>query len=316
MPSPDLAPAAPLVRWEETAMASRVAVSVPDAARGLEEAARLALDVFADVEQACSRFRPTSGLSRCNARPGRWHHAPQPLVRAVEEAARAHRETGGTFDPRVHDRLVQLGYDRSFASGPQPSSAVASPVRPRGPWRPRTHSRPGLVHLGGSRIDLGGIGKGLALRWSAEVMRARTEDFLIEAGGDVITSGSPGSGGWRIGVEAPDCSPGPLAVLEVSGLAVATSSVRIRQWKVGEDTVHHLIDPATGQPGGGGLLSVTVVDADPAWAEVWSKTLFLAGLQDVARTAVRRHLAALWVGPGGVTGTSPAMDQHVVWARA
>ena len=296
-------------------MASRVAVSVPDAARVHEDAARLALDVFARVEQACSRFRPTSALSRCNARPGRWHHAPKPLVRAVEEAARAHRETGGAFDPRVHDRLVQLGYSRSFGSGPRPSAGAAPPVPLQGPWRPRTHGRAGMVHLGGARIDLGGIGKGLALRWSAEVMRTRTEDFLIEAGGDVITAGSPGSGSWRIGVEAPDGSPGPLAVLEVSGMAVATSSVRIRQWKVGADTVHHLIDPATGQPGGGGLLSVTVVGPDPAWAEVWSKALFLSGLDGVAAAALRHRLAALWVGPGGTMGTSPAMDPHVVWAR-
>ena len=46
---------------------------------------------------------------------------------------------------------------------------------------------------------------------------------------------------------------------------------------VGDREVHHLIHPRTGEPGGDGLLAVTVAAPDPAWSEIWSKTLFLAG---------------------------------------
>ncbi|MBA3875894.1 MAG: hypothetical protein C0498_02990 [Anaerolinea sp.] len=54
----------------------------------------------------------------------------------------------------------------------------------------------------------------------------------------------------------------------------------------------HLIDPRTGEPGGNGLVAVTVATRDPAWAEVWSKALFLEGHRAIAAAARARGLAA------------------------
>ena len=48
-------------------------------------------------------------------------------------------------------------------------------------------------------------------------------------------------------------------------------------WRPTGGRVHHLVDPRTGEPARTGLIAVTVAAADPAWAEVWSKALFLAG---------------------------------------
>ena len=84
-------------------------------------------------------------------------------------------------------------------------------------------------------------------------------------------------------------------MVAVHDAAVATSSTRVRQWSVAGRGVHHLIDPRTGTPGGRGLLSVTTVDADPAAAEVWSKSLFLFGAGGIASGAAHHGLAALWV---------------------
>ncbi len=71
-------------------------------------------------------------------------------------------------------------------------------------------------------------------------------------------------------------------------------------------TVHHLVDPAHRAcrvvPG---LAQVTVLHPDPAWAEVWSKTLFLAGAVEVAAQAEVRTLAAAWVTDDGAVHTSP-----------
>ena len=52
---------------------------------------------------------------------------------------------------------------------------------------------------------------------------------------------------------------------------------------------------------------------DPAWAEVWSKTLFLTGPDEVAAQAEVRGLAAAWVTADGAMRTSPAMDPLVIW---
>jgi hypothetical protein len=86
-----------------------------------------AVDVFARVERACTRFNPTSPLTLANADPKAWHEVPPKLFNAVREAAHAHLTTAGLFDPRVLRVLESLGYDRSlpFAGGP-----VTTPAQP------------------------------------------------------------------------------------------------------------------------------------------------------------------------------------------
>jgi ApbE family len=93
-----------------------------------------AVDVFARVERACTRFNPTSPLTLANADPKAWHEVPPKLFNAVREAAHAHLTTAGLFDPRVLRVLESLGYDRSlpFAGGPVTTPAAQPSEQPCG----------------------------------------------------------------------------------------------------------------------------------------------------------------------------------------
>lgn len=323
MLSPDAAPTAAgpvearisggLASWRTRAMASAISVQAVPSDAATDRAGR-ALAVFHRVEHDCSRFSASSPLVRCNARPDRWHRVPPTLMAALTEARRAHVATAGVFDPRIHDALVAAGYDRSFEQGPGPGDPAGAVAAPATPWRPRLVGPLRLAHLGGRRVDLGGIGKGLALRWAAEEMADLAGPYLIEAGGDLVASGAPsGQDGWRVGVEDPAGGPAPRSVLEVASGAVATSSVRIRRWQHGGEQVHHLIDPRTGRPGGAGLASVTVWHPDPARAEVWAKSLFLAGRERIAAEAERRELAALWIDDNGALALTSRMKPAILW---
>jgi thiamine biosynthesis lipoprotein len=183
-------------------------------------------------------------------------------------------------------------------------------------------------------VDLGGIGKGLALRWAwdrvTRLLPGRDAGGLLECGGDLVGRG-PGPNGdeWLIGIEDPkhaeprdrDADPSgspngmpPLAVVGLRRGALCTSSTRLARW-VGPfgEPVHHLIDPRTGRPGGEGLISVTVAWPDPAWAEVRTKELFLAGSVQIAEIARRRDLAAWWVTGEGVLEMTPRARQLTRW---
>ena len=109
----------------------------------------------------------------------------------------------------------------------------------------------------------------------------------------------------------------PVAVVALhDGGAVATSSVRRLRWERDGRVVHHLIDPRTGEPGGDGLLAVTVAGPDPAWAEVWSKALFLEGRRGIGALARARGLAAWWVAPDGTLEMTPAGRVRTAWVAA
>jgi FAD:protein FMN transferase len=305
------------------AMATDVSVRVVEPQAGAASAVESAQAVFAAVETACTRFNPDSPLMRANARPREWHELPAECFDAVSEAERAHRETMGLFDPRVLRTLERWGYDRTLPFGNTDVTVPTAtpggrhkrlPLATRRPWRPGLDPGNRAVRIGDEPIDLGGIGKGLAVRWAAQALAAAGSALLVEAGGDIYAGGAgPEGTGWLIGVEDPHGGD-HVAVLAVQDSGCATSSIRVRHWKVGDRQVHHLIDPRSGQPGGQGMSAVTVVHPDPAWAEVWSKSLFLAGRGNIRHEADARDLAALWIDEDGVVGSSRAMKPLITWA--
>jgi len=270
---------------------------------------------FDAVDLAMSRFRDDSDITRLNrlAGSGSATRVDARLYVAIATTHRACRRTNGRFDPRVLGRLDEIGYHGAPLGGARPGANA-----PSGDWLQRW-PRERLVRIG-QPIDLGGIGKGLALRWAARQLMAllppeADPGYLVEAGGDVVVGGrSPSGGPWSIGIEDPLGGPEPVAVVALTSGSLCTSSIRVNQWRQADGRrVHHLIDPTTGEPGGEGLHAVTVAGMDPAWSEVWTKALFLAGRSDIADLARRQGLAAWWVDEAGELSMTPAGRSMTVW---
>jgi thiamine biosynthesis lipoprotein len=296
-------------------MGSPLRLTLPDVADG-GVAWREVVDEFDAADAAMSRFRDSSELTRLNrlAGAGRAVVVSGRLRTGLITAERARRVTDGRFDPRVLDDLDRLGYHGAPLGGPAPGDRAARPAR-LGP-AVRAAGRGALVV--DHRIDLGGIGKGLTLRWAAaRLERMGCATFLLEAGGDLVSRGRPpDADAWTVGIEDPIRNAGHLAAI-VSGpgsKAIATSSIRINQWRTAGRAVHHIIDPATGEPGGSGLQAVTVAGPDSAWAEVWSKVLFLAGSAGIVEEARARGMAAWWIDASGALAMTPAARSMTTWA--
>lgn len=288
-------------------MASPVSLHLPDVGDAVGAAvARAVAQDMETTEQALSRFRASAELVALNSRAGSWTQVSDRLYRALSAAWQAHRHTGGLFDPRVLDWLEAYGY----AGAPRSAGGSAETS---GHWLQRLPR--GRKVLLATPVDLGGIGKGLGVRWAAAIPRHVSGNFLLNAGGDLIAEGDgPAGHGWQVGVEDP-LNPGELkAALQVRGTtAVCTSSIARLRWRHGEEEVHHLIDPRSGRPGGEGILAVTVIGQDPAWAEVWSKALFLHGQGGIAQAAQGHR--ALWISRDGTLDVSDEALGDVFWQR-
>ena len=178
----------------------RLTVPLPDE-RGrrrrhaAEAAWRAVRAEFAAADEAMSRFREGSDLTRLNraAGTGQWVDVPRRLERALVAADRARRSTGGVFDPRILADLDRLGY-RGAALGS--SGGGPGAVRPADPGTPVVRRAARGVVAVDRPVDLGGIGKGLALRWAAVRIGQRgVERWLLEAGGDLVARGPGPDGG-------------------------------------------------------------------------------------------------------------------------
>jgi thiamine biosynthesis lipoprotein len=275
------------------------------------------IGTFDEVDRAMSRFREDSDITKLNRARRPLAGLSRHLTAALVAADRANRMTGGRFDARVVGALESLGFAAVRQSLTSPIGPAPRAERPIQRFM-RRDGRRGEIELI-EPVDLGGIGKGLALRWAAR--RAAAElgpvGFLLEAGGDLVSRGHHDNAPWSIGIEDPLGGRDLVAVVVLDReQAIATSSIRVGQRRAAAGgAVHHLIDPRTGAPGGAGLVAVTVAWADPAWAEVWSKALFLEGADAIGAAARRRGLAAWWVSESGQLSMTPAARQQTSWVR-
>jgi thiamine biosynthesis lipoprotein len=291
-----------------------------------ESEARWALGAAQEEVAACehelSRFDPASDLSRLNAAGGRWTPVGRRLLEALGLALRAREETDGRFDPTVLPALVAAGYDRSFELLEEREARWADD------WRAGTaielDTRNGCARLEpGSSVDLGGIGKGYAAGRALEAMLAVSPALaggLVDLGGDIAVRGeSPEGGPWLIAVADPRRAGETLAVLALDSGGVATSGRDARRFGPAR-SLHHLIDPETGESALAGPLTVTVVAPDPAGAEVHATTLAIAGAGEAeAHVAANPRISALYVpqfGPALPLGRLPLVSERLVVSAA
>jgi FAD:protein FMN transferase len=257
---------------------------------------------FRRVEATLTRFDPASPLSQLNRLQGRWTAVPPLLMRAIRAALQAASLTGGAFDPTVLDAMEAAGYSRSFELGPTSASA---PV-PAGRWREVQLAPAGnAVWLPpGVRLDLGGIGKGLAV--DGALARLGSEHrALVNAGGDLAIRTTAGDGPILVDVADPY---NPSRVMATCGLrqgAVATSSTLGRRWGRG---LHHIINPATGSPAASGVVAATVFGGTAVRAEVLAKAAIVLGPERGLALVEQAGCHGLLVLDGGQTRMTPGLE--------
>ncbi|HEX9038752.1 MAG TPA: FAD:protein FMN transferase [Ktedonobacterales bacterium] len=274
------------------AMGTAVTILAPTARLVMAE--RLTRELFEEWEQTLSRFRPDSELSRFNASAGRYVKLSALLFETLTVALDAARATRGVFDPTLQQRMIQIGYDRSFdtLAAHLPSPPTEQPAA-TGAWRDiQTDAARRMARLPrGVGLDFGGIGKGLAVDAALDALEdAGCATALVNAGGDLGVRGLPdGEMAWTL--TAPGKERDWLIGLERG--ALATSGVERRHWRQGALERHHLIDPRTGEPAQSGIWCVTAAAAACAQAEVAAKTALILGEGRGVEFIEETRLAAL-----------------------
>jgi len=256
-----------------------VAVTVPGR---VDEALTLLSHDLQAIDAACSRFRPDSEIRRVEQRSGGRPLAVSPLLfESLEVAGTVAMQTAGIVDPTVGAALIELGYDRDFEQIPADSFFAFRPRPAPGWWQvgldpnERTVSIPVGVHL-----DLGATAKAfVADRSARRIAAALLCGVLVNLGGDVAVSGPCPSGGWAIGI-APECTAPHEAVdqvVTVSAGGLATSGTTARSWVRNGRTVHHIVDPWTGEPAPAVWSSVSVMAPSCVEANAWSTAAVVWG---------------------------------------
>lgn len=203
------------------------------------------------IDEACSRFREDSEISRLHARAGSAVRVSPVLAEALDVALRAACLTDGLVDPTVGDAVRHLGYDRDFPAVDRDDVApVTAAGSAPGWWRIQLDVERGEVLLPrGVALDLGATAKALAADRAAADAAARTGcGVFVGLGGDVAVAGAGPAGGWRVvvGDDHANADPDRDPMIAVVSGGLATSSTTCRTWRRAGRVVHHIVDPRTG----------------------------------------------------------------------
>jgi thiamine biosynthesis lipoprotein ApbE len=224
---------------------------VVEDASALPQAMGVVKEEIRAIDQACSRFRQDSELSRLNRRAGSGFVPVSPLLEeALLAAFSAAGMTGGLVDPTVGKALAQAGYAMTFTAMVADGPAVGVEIRPIAGWKSVVHDGANhAFHVPAEvTLDLGASGKAWAAdRAAAAVMDRLGIPVAVECGGDVAVAGRHPEGGWpvRVATDA-DAAVGQDITIYDGGLA--TSGTTSRRWRRGGVEMHHIIDTTTGLP--------------------------------------------------------------------
>nr|WP_295280983.1 FAD:protein FMN transferase [uncultured Blautia sp.] len=141
----------------------------------------------------------------------------------------------------------------------------------------------GYVTLGeNQQIDLGGIAKGYTGQKLTELFKSYgISSALASLGGNIQAIGTkPDGSSWKVGIRDPKGGQQDyIGVLAVKDEAVVTSGGYERYFEENGKTYIHIIDPRTGFPVEGDLLSVTIVSEDGTLADGMSTALYIMGYE-------------------------------------
>lgn len=311
----------PTVRLALAAMATRfeLVLQGADPVR-LRAAGEEALAEITRLEARLSFYRPTSEISRINARAAKEpvRIAP-PLFRLLQTAQRLHAETDGAFDLTVAPLMRCWGFT---GQGGHLPDTLAEARRRTGMHLVTLNEADFTVSFAreGVMLDLGAIGKGYAVDEAMAVLAEAGVSCAFLHGGTSTMSaiGTPDDApAWSVAIPRPDSdAPVPeedevLSVVALENEALSVSAVWGKAFVVEGKTYGHVLDPRTGWPAEGAVLAA-VAAPSATETDALSTALLVLGSDAGAWMAENRtRLRALVVCHDAETGRFEALQEGI-----
>lgn len=209
-----------------------------------------------------------------------WFTADQELLDMVTLSRDYFELSDGLFDPAIGALIQAWGFHASeFENQQTPALNTLSEMQRVQASMHDIEIRE--YQLRGKKnslqLDLGGIAKGYGLdKISQQLQRLGVNDFMLNAGGDIVANGQHINRPWRVGVRGPQADQ-VIAVVNIEQYeGVFSSGNYERFYDTANGRAHHVIDPRSAQPSTT-LVAATVIHSNPALADAAATAILVAG---------------------------------------
>ena len=246
-----------------------------------EEAVKSVSREISRLENALSRTIDTSSVSRLNDEGGA--RLDEETASLLAAALTYSADTNGAFDVTIAPLVELWGITSDDPRVPSQEEIDA--------LLPLVGSE--HIHLDGREatldegcaIDLGGIAKGFASDKAASILIGSGADrACANLGGNVYVYSREGHDAWNVAIQDPQGKDDYVCILSLTDHFVVTSGGYQRYFTGPDGTVYqHILDPKTGYPVQGDLLSASVIlprsgdELAGTRADAYSTALYVMG---------------------------------------
>jgi thiamine biosynthesis lipoprotein len=246
------------------------------------------------INQIFSNWVSDSEINRFNQTRVNQPFSPsKEFQEVVEISKKIHLETGGYFDPGIHDLINKLGF------GEKPAKEINSVDELK---KLVNHSSIASIDLKSNQlvkrdevqVNFSAIAKGYAVDLLADVLISKGhQNFLIEIGGEVFAQGKKSSDPWKIGIQSPENRE--TLSISIHNEGVATSGNYLNFTLVDHQKVGHILNPKTGTSENNHLFSVSVIHPKVAIADAYATALMAMPIDEAKRLILKEKLKVVLI---------------------
>jgi len=241
------------------------------------------------------------------------------MQRVLEQCLMVAQRSGGAFDPTI-GKVVRLWNIDEWAVA-EDTESFTLPTQEQisvlltdcGYERIQLQDKQ-ISMPSNMQLDLGAVGKGIALDEIAALLEQRTEvtGGVISVGGSILTYGSKEDGSpWKVGIVNPTDTRKQLGYLSLTGQwCVSTSGDYERYVEVDGVRYHHILNPHTGMPAASGVRSVTILSESGLQSDALSTACFVLGVEEGMALVEDFGAEALFVEENGEITMTDGMNKY------
>jgi len=268
-----------------------------------EEAIDEAFEEIYRIEDMMDSDEEGSYIYRLNNAGTEWTELSPETAYVLEKSKEYARITNGSFDVTAKP-LVDFWMKEVRETGEMPEEEDLEQYRELVDSEKLVvdgENNRARLKEGDMEVTLGGIAKGYAVDRAVEVLiREGLEEILVDIGGDIRAEGNKT---WTTGITDPRTEGEILETITIRNEAISTSGDYRRYHLLGDQRIHHIIDPKSGRPAKE-CMSVSVIHNNSLGADALSTGVFVAGPEEGMEILNVSNSTGLIVdGEGNITTT-------------